>query len=87
MKYGVKLDNPKEFYHESHRPGHFLKVRALPTRELEAEAPARADGPLACAGCALIMSSSLHCYGCAALSFSVCLCSSQRWRSNNCALL
>jgi len=38
MKYGVKLDNPKEFYHESHRPGHFLKVRALP----RAEAPARA---------------------------------------------
>jgi pre-mRNA-processing factor 8 len=26
MKYGVKLDNPKDFYHEAHRPGHFLKV-------------------------------------------------------------
>jgi pre-mRNA-processing factor 8 len=25
MKYGVKLENPKEFYHEQHRPGHFLK--------------------------------------------------------------
>jgi len=25
MKYGVKLDNPREFYHEQHRPGHFLK--------------------------------------------------------------
>ena len=25
MKYGLKLENPREFYHESHRPGHFLK--------------------------------------------------------------
>ena len=24
MKYGLKLENPKEFYHESHRPVHFL---------------------------------------------------------------
>jgi len=25
MKYGLKLENPKEFYHESHRTSHFLK--------------------------------------------------------------
>lgn len=25
MKYGLKLENPKEFYHESHRPVHFLQ--------------------------------------------------------------
>jgi pre-mRNA-processing factor 8 len=24
MKYGLKLDNPKEFYHELHRPVHFI---------------------------------------------------------------
>lgn len=24
MKYGLKLENPKEFYHEQHRPVHFL---------------------------------------------------------------
>lgn len=29
MKYGVKLENPKEFYHEAHRPGHFLKFSGL----------------------------------------------------------
>ena len=31
MKYGLKLDNPKEFYHESHRPGHFLKFATMGT--------------------------------------------------------
>lgn len=25
MRYGLKLDNPKDFYHSAHRPGHFLK--------------------------------------------------------------
>lgn len=25
MKYGLKLENPKEYYHESHRPAHFLR--------------------------------------------------------------
>lgn len=29
MRYGVKLDNPKDFYHEEHRPGHFLKFAGL----------------------------------------------------------
>lgn len=29
MRYDLKLDNPKEFYHEHHRPGHFLKFAAL----------------------------------------------------------
>jgi pre-mRNA-processing factor 8 len=29
MKYGLKLDNPKEFYHEEHRPGHFLKFATI----------------------------------------------------------
>ena len=24
MKYFLKLDNPVEFYHETHRPAHFL---------------------------------------------------------------
>lgn len=29
MTYGLKLENPKEFYHEIHRPGHFLKFETL----------------------------------------------------------
>jgi pre-mRNA-processing factor 8 len=29
MTYGLKLENPKEFYHDSHRPGHFLKFETL----------------------------------------------------------
>jgi len=29
MKYGLKLANPLEFYHESHRPGHFLKFSTI----------------------------------------------------------
>jgi len=29
MKYGLKLANPHEFYHESHRPGHFLKFSTI----------------------------------------------------------
>jgi len=37
MKYGVKLENPKEFYHESHRPGHFLRFATL-------EAPPEEEG-------------------------------------------
>ena len=28
-RYGLKLENPKEFYHEVHRPGHFLKFESL----------------------------------------------------------
>jgi len=29
MKYSIKLDNPKEFYHESHRPAHFLNFATV----------------------------------------------------------
>lgn len=29
MTYGLKLENPKEFYHELHRPGHFLKFETM----------------------------------------------------------
>jgi len=29
MTYGLKLENPKEFYNEIHRPGHFLKFETL----------------------------------------------------------
>ena len=29
MKYGLKLDNPKEFYHEMHRPVHFLQFASV----------------------------------------------------------
>jgi pre-mRNA-processing factor 8 len=29
MKYGLKLANPYEFYHELHRPGHFLKFSTI----------------------------------------------------------
>lgn len=35
MKYGLKLENPKEFYHEKHRPGHFLKFAGLEGEEEE----------------------------------------------------
>lgn len=29
MKYEIQLANPKEFYHELHRPSHFLNFRSL----------------------------------------------------------
>jgi len=29
MKYEVTLTNPKEFYHEVHRPSHFLNFSSL----------------------------------------------------------
>ena len=29
MKYELQLANPKEFYHEVHRPSHFLNFSAL----------------------------------------------------------
>ena len=32
-RYGLTLQNPKEFYHEIHRPGHFLKFEALEGQE------------------------------------------------------
>jgi len=31
MKYGLKLENPKEFYHEAHRPAHFLNFSNFDT--------------------------------------------------------
>mmetsp|Transcript_28524 Transcript_28524/g.46221 ORF Transcript_28524/g.46221 Transcript_28524/m.46221 type:complete len:2342 (+) Transcript_28524:3-7028(+) len=36
MKYGVNLANPKEFYHEEHRPSHFLTFASLETIEEDA---------------------------------------------------
>jgi len=33
MKFGVKLDTPREFYHESHRPAHFLLFTSEQTEE------------------------------------------------------
>lgn len=29
MKYGVQLGNPREFYHEVHRPAHFMNFAAM----------------------------------------------------------
>lgn len=29
MKYGVKLGTPREYYHEDHRPTHFLEFSNL----------------------------------------------------------
>jgi len=29
MKYDLKLENPKDFYHEAHRPGHFLQFSTM----------------------------------------------------------
>lgn len=29
MRYGLRLDNPKEFYAEAHRPGHFLQFTTM----------------------------------------------------------
>jgi pre-mRNA-processing factor 8 len=29
MKFGLKLENPKEYYHEIHRPSHFLNFAAF----------------------------------------------------------
>jgi pre-mRNA-processing factor 8 len=37
MKYGLKLANPKEYYHEEHRPTHFLEFSTLEDAEIEAD--------------------------------------------------
>lgn len=37
MKYGLKLANPKEYYHEDHRPTHFLEFSTLEDADLEAD--------------------------------------------------
>ena len=41
MRYELQLANPKEFYHESHRPAHFLNFSGL--EETEASAYDRED--------------------------------------------
>ena len=33
MKYDLQLANPKEFYHEVHRPSHFLNFSAMEDAE------------------------------------------------------
>lgn len=38
MKYRLKLANPREFYHEIHRPAHFLNFAGLEETEYTAEA-------------------------------------------------
>jgi len=38
MKYGLKLDNPKPFYDEAHRPAHFHNWTQIAEGELENEA-------------------------------------------------
>ncbi|CAM9609570.1 unnamed protein product [Heterosigma akashiwo] len=38
MKYSLKLANPKEYYHEKHRPAHFLNFAAIEEVEAAAEA-------------------------------------------------
>jgi pre-mRNA-processing factor 8 len=37
MKFGMTLQNPKEFYHQVHRPNHFLNFSALEENEVEAD--------------------------------------------------
>ena len=34
MKYELALTNPKEFYHEAHRPSHFLTFSSLEEGEM-----------------------------------------------------
>lgn len=41
MKYELQLANPKEFYHEVHRPAHFLNFSSL--EDTGASATAGAD--------------------------------------------
>ena len=52
QKYGVRLGVPKEFYHESHRPGHFMAFT-----ELEEEKPVSAATATAAGGAAIASSS------------------------------
>lgn len=37
MKYHLKLDVPKEFYHEIHRPSHFLNFSTMEESSLETD--------------------------------------------------
>eukprot|EP00456_Euglypha_rotunda_P082222 TRINITY_DN8074_c0_g1_i9.p1 TRINITY_DN8074_c0_g1~~TRINITY_DN8074_c0_g1_i9.p1 ORF type:complete len:701 (-),score=106.24 TRINITY_DN8074_c0_g1_i9:172-2109(-) len=43
MKYGLKLENPKEFYHEIHRPSHFLKFSTMEDADDQGEHVDRED--------------------------------------------
>jgi len=43
MKYGIKLDAPKEFYHEHHRPAHFLLFTSEQTEETAAATTDKED--------------------------------------------
>lgn len=38
MKYGLRLAPPKEFYHEVHRPTHFLEFSTIEEQEAIGEA-------------------------------------------------
>jgi pre-mRNA-processing factor 8 len=38
MKYDLKLDNPKEFYNELHRPAHFMNFATMEEGDQAAEA-------------------------------------------------
>ena len=37
-QYDLKLDNPKEFYHECHRPAHFMNFTTMEEVEQAADA-------------------------------------------------
>lgn len=50
MKYGLKLENPKDFYHESHRAAHFLRYTALEDSGPSAAAAAAGGGAGGAAG-------------------------------------
>ena len=41
MEYELKLANPKEFYHQIHRPSHFLNFASLEDTSVEAEVTER----------------------------------------------
>jgi pre-mRNA-processing factor 8 len=37
MNYGLTLDVPKEFYHESHRTAHFMNFSTMEDSNIEAD--------------------------------------------------
>ena len=44
MKYALKLANPKEYYHESHRPTHFLDFASADDQDLKISGGANTNG-------------------------------------------
>jgi pre-mRNA-processing factor 8 len=44
MKYALKLANPKEYYHESHRPTHFLDFASADDQDLKTSGGANTNG-------------------------------------------